>query len=182
MTNILFICTANRDRSPTAEKVFRDVPHWVVKSAGTESYAETQMTEEMLEWADRIYVMEGRHWDSVMEVCPLCSEKTTVLGIEDEYSRNSAKLVAKLIAKMTNIVDLDEWASMKFDLTPIRDNSKGKTEPKRKYYTEEYPSGPWSRYLYQVSTGKPFKEEEFKKVFEDGQRKIKELNNDPSEK
>ena len=45
-----------------------------------------------------------------------------------------------------------------------------KFQPRRKYYTEEYPSGPWSRYLYRISTGKPFKEEEFKKAFEESRR------------
>ncbi len=173
---VLFICSANRDRSPTAEQVFRDVPGWVVKSAGTESYAEKQMTEEMLGWADRIFVMEGRHWESVLEMCPSCREKTTVLGIEDEFSRNSAKLVAKLIPRVANIVDLDEWVANIFKLDANEDKSKKKTEPERKYYTEEYPSGPWSRYLYQISTGKPFSEEEFKKDFEEGQRKIRELS------
>ncbi len=47
--NVLFLCSANRDRSLTAEQVFRDVSGWNVRSAGTESYAETQMTEEMLD-------------------------------------------------------------------------------------------------------------------------------------
>jgi predicted protein tyrosine phosphatase len=168
--NVLFLCSANRDRSPTAEQVFRDVPGWVVKSAGTESYAEIQMTEELLDWADRIFVMEGRHWDAILKMDPSCSEKTTVLGIEDEYSRNSAKLVAKLIAKMENIVDLDEWTATKFKLDTMEGKLQKEVEPKKKYYTEEYPSGPWSRYLYQVSTGKPFKEEEFKKAFEESQK------------
>ncbi len=36
-----------------------------------------------------------------------------------------------------------------------------KFQSRQKYYTEEYPSGPWSRALYQIRTGKPFKEEEF---------------------
>ena len=158
--NVLFLCSANRDRSPTAEEVFRDVPGWTVKSAGTESYAETQMTKEMLGWADRIFVMEGRHWDAVMELCPSCRGRTTVLGVEDEYSRNSAKLVSMLITRMAKVVDLDEWVAMKFDLSATENNSK-KTEPQRKYYTKEHPSGPWSRALHQKRTGKPFNENEF---------------------
>jgi hypothetical protein len=36
-----------------------------------------------------------------------------------------------------------------------------KFQSRQKYYTEKYPSGPWSRALYQIRTGKPFKEEEF---------------------
>ena len=160
--NVLFICTANRDRSPTAEAVFKSVPGWRVRSAGTESYAETQMTEEMLEWADKIFVMEGRHRNSVLEICSSCSEKTTVLDIEDVYTRNSAKLVAKLITKMAKVVDLDEWAAMKFDLKLIEENLQRETAPKGKYYTEENPGGPWGRALHQMRTGKSIKEEELK--------------------
>ena len=33
---------------------------------------------------------------------------------------------------------------------------------RKKYYTKEFPSGPWSRALYAMRTGKPFKEEEFR--------------------
>jgi len=38
--------------------------------------------------------------------------------------------------------------------------------PTRKYYTNEYPSGPWSRALHEKITGKPFDENEFRKTFE----------------
>ena len=37
-------------------------------------------------------------------------------------------------------------------------------QPPHKYYTEEYPSGPWSRALYEMRNGKPFKEEEFRDI------------------
>ena len=110
MTNVLFVCSGNRDRSPTAEQLFRDVPGWDVKSAGTWPDAETHVTKEMLDWADRIFVMEGHHLDSVVKMCPSCISKTAVLDIEDEYSRNSARLVGELILKMANIVALDARA------------------------------------------------------------------------
>jgi len=43
--------------------------------------------------------------------------------------------------------------------------SRNEPEPQGKYYTKEFPSGPWSRYLYQVRTGKPFNEKEFRKDY-----------------
>ena len=91
--NVLFVCSANRDRSPTAERVFREVPGWDVRSAGTSLDAETRVTGEVLEWADRVFVMEERHLETVVGLCRSCLGKTTVLGIEDVYGRNSAKLV-----------------------------------------------------------------------------------------
>jgi len=42
-------------------------------------------------------------------------------------------------------------------------SNRDDVEPKSKYYSKEYPSGPWSRALYQMRTGKPFSEEEFQK-------------------
>jgi predicted protein tyrosine phosphatase len=76
------------------------------------------VTNELLEWADRIFLIEEHHWDAIKELCPSCSDKTTVLGIEDEYSRNSAKLVGQLVSKMANIIDLDEWVRRKYVLLP----------------------------------------------------------------
>jgi len=147
MTNVLFVCSGNRDRSPTAEQVFRDVPGWDVKSAGTWSDAETRVTKEMLDWADRIFVMERRHLDSVVKMCPSCISKTAVLDIEDEYSRNSARLVGELILKMANIVALDDWVAQRFDLDSRADEVQATTDEKTEYYTEETPSGLWSRAL-----------------------------------
>ncbi len=39
-----------------------------------------------------------------------------------------------------------------------------KFQPRHKYYSKEFPSGPMSRALYQMRTGKPFKEEEFRDI------------------
>ncbi len=39
-----------------------------------------------------------------------------------------------------------------------------KFQPRHKYYSKEFPSGPWSRALHEMRTGKPFKEEEFRDI------------------
>jgi predicted protein tyrosine phosphatase len=56
----LFICDANRLRSPTAEAIFKGRPHLEVKSAGLAKQAAVPLTIELLEWADLIFVMEKR--------------------------------------------------------------------------------------------------------------------------
>ena len=49
----------------------------------------------------------------------------------------------------------------------IRDEWSNQAKmPSQLFYTDEHPSGSWSRALYQKRTGKPFIEEEFKKDFE----------------
>ena len=49
--NILFVCSQNRLRSPTAEKVFAHRPHLEVASAGTNNDAETPLSGELVDWA-----------------------------------------------------------------------------------------------------------------------------------
>lgn len=114
MVNVLFVCSANKDRSPTAERVFRDVDGWKVRSAGTMPDARNSITSNLLDWANRIFVMETHHKKSILETCPSCLEKITVLGIKDEYNQNSAKLISQLIFNMANFVDLDNWIIKKF--------------------------------------------------------------------
>lgn len=58
---MLFICSRNRLRSPTAEAIFADLPGLNVASAGTSPDAEEQVTAEWVEWADLLMVMERRH-------------------------------------------------------------------------------------------------------------------------
>lgn len=116
MTNVLFVCTANCDRSPTAEIVFRDVPGWNVKSAGTEDYANTTLSDELVEWADCIVVMEECHKKKILERWPDLKPKISSLGIEDDYKRCDPMLIGLLIKRMSLIFDLKEWISQKFCL------------------------------------------------------------------
>lgn len=61
MKNILFVCSQNKLRSPTAEQVFADWPGVETASAGTNNDAENPLTRELVEWADIIFVMERTH-------------------------------------------------------------------------------------------------------------------------
>ena len=61
MTHLLFVCSQNRLRSPTAEEVFSSWPDVEVASAGLNRDAETPLTPELVEWADIIFVMEKDH-------------------------------------------------------------------------------------------------------------------------
>ena len=61
MTNVLFVCSANVDRSPTAEKIYADHPGWEVKSAGVGLYARTHVSADLVQWSDIIFTMEHHH-------------------------------------------------------------------------------------------------------------------------
>jgi len=58
---LLFICSQNRLRSPTAEQVFAGHPGIETASAGTNRGADNPLSAELVEWADVIFVMEKQH-------------------------------------------------------------------------------------------------------------------------
>ncbi len=58
--NILFVCSRNKWRSPTAEAIFKDRQGLNVKSAGTEPSARRRVTAKLIDWADTIFVMGKR--------------------------------------------------------------------------------------------------------------------------
>lgn len=93
---VLFLCNQNRLRSPTAEKVFSGRPGLEVRSAGIDNDAVRSVSEELLEWADRIYVMEERQlnflWAHFPEICP--TKKITCLHIPDRYDYMEPRLVS----------------------------------------------------------------------------------------
>lgn len=58
---VLFICSRNRRRSPTAEALFSGRDGLETASAGLAPDAEEVVTPQTLEWADVIFVMEKVH-------------------------------------------------------------------------------------------------------------------------
>jgi predicted protein tyrosine phosphatase len=59
--NILFVCARNRLRSPTAERVFGDLPGVETDSAGLAPDADVRLSGDQLQWADLVVVMEKAH-------------------------------------------------------------------------------------------------------------------------
>ena len=64
---VLFVCSQNRLRSPTAEQVFSTWPGIDVSSAGLNHDAENPVTPELVEWADIILVMEKAHRNKLVK-------------------------------------------------------------------------------------------------------------------
>ncbi len=56
---LLFVCSRNRRRSPTAEIAFLGLPDIEVMSAGTPVDAENPVSAELIEWADIVFVRNG---------------------------------------------------------------------------------------------------------------------------
>jgi len=104
---VLFVCTGNMDRSPTAEALLKGKGGYEVRSAGTWPYATRRISLDLIEWADLIFVMEEHHRDVVLGICPEAGNKTVVLGVPDRYPRNSPQLIKVLKAKLSEHLGID---------------------------------------------------------------------------
>lgn len=84
---ILFVCSQNRWRSLTAEKMFQGFQGYIVRSAGTENNARIRVNEGHIGWADVIFVMEKRHKERLQEKFSqaLRGKKVICLHIDDNY-------------------------------------------------------------------------------------------------
>jgi predicted protein tyrosine phosphatase len=97
---ILFVCTANVDRSRTAEDLYRGDPRYEVRSAGVAPFATIPVDRELLRWADRVFVMcerEDRHQTMLKLRFPDVDRPVVDLGIEDRWVRGDAELVRRIL-------------------------------------------------------------------------------------
>jgi predicted protein tyrosine phosphatase len=96
---ILFICTANVDRSRTAEDLYANDPRYEVRSAGVAPFATVQATRDLLLWADRIFVMnesEDQHRTILRIRFPDVDRPIVDLDVEDRWRRGHPELVSLL--------------------------------------------------------------------------------------
>jgi predicted protein tyrosine phosphatase len=93
--NILFVCSRNQWRSPTAEAIYKNSQEHQVQSAGTEPSARIKITEKLINWADVIFVMEKKHRERIEQrFSSIVDEKELiVLDIPDEYQFMDEELV-----------------------------------------------------------------------------------------
>ena len=102
MRNLLFVCSQNKLRSPTAEQVFSTYPGVEAMSAGTNNDAVTPLGGELVEWADVIFVMERSHLNKLRAKFKayLNGKRVICLDIPDEYEFMDPALVGLLQAKV----------------------------------------------------------------------------------
>jgi predicted protein tyrosine phosphatase len=105
---LLFICSQNQWRSPTAEQLFDNHPHYTARSAGTEAGAQVRVTAGHLGWADVIFVMERRHADRLREkfADALAGNPVVVLRIPDNYLFGDPQLITLLRHKLADYLPL----------------------------------------------------------------------------
>ena len=95
---ILFVCTANIQRSRTGEELYRNDPRFEVKSAGTSAFADGPVDSELLGWAECIVVMEDHHRKEIKQRYPriIKGKPVLCLDIPDIYTFMEPALVREI--------------------------------------------------------------------------------------
>ena len=103
--NLLFVCTDNRMRSPTAQQIYEEDERYTVKSAGTAPDAVVPLSASLLEWADSIVVMEKRHRNWIRKRFPhiYATKKIVCLYIPDEYDNMQSELINLIRSRFENV-------------------------------------------------------------------------------
>ncbi|MGJ7903735.1 low molecular weight protein tyrosine phosphatase family protein [Lysobacter sp. 1R34A] len=99
---ILFVCSQNKLRSPTAEQVFAARADLDVASAGLNHDAEQPLGAEQVQWAQLIFVMEKAQRSKLQRKfrAQLRGKRVVCLDIPDEYEYMAPELVALLLARV----------------------------------------------------------------------------------
>lgn len=95
---VLFVCSSNLIRSPTAERHFADRPGIETFSAGVGSDAIRPLTAELVTWADLVLTMEEGYAETVRERFGEELGETPIesLNVPDRFKRNAPDLIALL--------------------------------------------------------------------------------------
>ena len=106
MTNVLFVCSMNRWRSPTAESVFRKEPGVFARSVGTARGARRTISVQDIRWADLIFVMEEKHKSRIRaQFRDETRNKTIhVLDIPDDYKFMDPELIELIREKVGPLI------------------------------------------------------------------------------
>ena len=99
---VLFLCSQNKRRSLTAEKLFSTADNLEARSAGTEANSRIKVTAGLLGWADIIFCMEKKHVrrikDKYYDI--VSCKKVICLNIPDDYSYMDELLIEILEASI----------------------------------------------------------------------------------
>jgi predicted protein tyrosine phosphatase len=99
---VLFVCRQNKVRSLTAEHLYRVRPDLEVRSAGTVTFAKNQLTEDLIAWADAVFVFDVSQIEAMERRFGKkdFGKPVVCLGLPDTFDYKSQQLVLKLTAKL----------------------------------------------------------------------------------
>jgi predicted protein tyrosine phosphatase len=104
--NILVICGKNKRRSRTAEYMFKNDQRFNIRSAGLSTKSDRKLSENDLNWAGLVLVMEPDHRSKIKDLYrQLQLPKIEVLHIPDEYDYLDEELIQILNDKINAEVE-----------------------------------------------------------------------------
>lgn len=105
---LLFVCSRNLLRSPTAEAICQGIAGLEATSAGTNNDAEQPLTGDLIEWADVILSMERTHQKRIQQKFGrlLKGKELAVLGVPDDYQYMQPELVVLLKVRLQRWISL----------------------------------------------------------------------------
>lgn len=108
MKKVLFVCSQNKLRSATAERIFSEEPTIDVASAGLDHDAAVVLSPELVEWADVIFVMTRTHLNKLRKKFrkQIKNQRIYCLDIPDEYDFMDPDLIALLNAHVPRLLRL----------------------------------------------------------------------------
>lgn len=103
---LLFVCTMNQWRSPTAERMYAERAFVEARSRGTSDKAAKTVKKADLQWADVILVMEHKHRERLMIdfSWELRFKELHVLNIPDDYKFMAPELILEIQATVEPIL------------------------------------------------------------------------------
>lgn len=101
--NILIVCGRNKKRSRTAEHIFKNDNRFNIRSAGLSPKSDRKISENDLNWADLVFVMETGHRSKIRGLYRHLELPTIeVLNIADDYEFMDEELIEILTDRIND--------------------------------------------------------------------------------
>jgi protein-tyrosine phosphatase len=93
-------------RSRTAESIYSDDNRYIVKSAGVSKKAQVKLSEDLIIWADIVFVMENKFKDIIVDLYPIesLSKEIVSLDIQDNYYYMETLLVELIKSRVNSFL------------------------------------------------------------------------------
>jgi protein-tyrosine phosphatase len=93
-------------RSRTAESIYSDDSRYIVKSAGISKKAQVRLTEDLIIWADIVFVMQSKYRDVIVDLYPIesLSKEIVSLDIPDTYYYMETLLVELIKSRVNSFL------------------------------------------------------------------------------
>jgi protein-tyrosine phosphatase len=98
---ILVVCGRNKKRSRTAEFIFKNDSRFAIRSAGLSPKSDRKISENDLNWANLVLVMEKNQRTKIFETyVHLSLPKIEILEIPDDYEFMDEELIEMLTERI----------------------------------------------------------------------------------